>query len=122
MKNSETLIISLIRNDLINYKLVGTLNKLGLFAADYYLSLGDTIFDLMGFAGDEYSDTICELYNKEVKKVLRINIQKSDKALNKLAVKIYLMLQTTSPRSSQSSVSAEEPPQETREVRTLNAA
>lgn len=60
MKNKEKLILSLIKDDLINVKLVNGLNEAGLNADNYYLHLSDTIFKLMGFGDDEEAETIYE--------------------------------------------------------------
>ncbi|HEY9009340.1 MAG TPA: hypothetical protein VIM75_24555 [Ohtaekwangia sp.] len=51
---TEQLIISLIKDDLINHKLVSGLNRLGLNASDYHLHLSETIFRLMGI--DTYAE------------------------------------------------------------------
>ena len=61
-KNKKKLIISLIKDDLINAKLVNRLNEIGLCADDYFLHLSDTIFKLMGFEDDEETETIYERY------------------------------------------------------------
>jgi hypothetical protein len=47
--NKQELILALIRDNLINMKLISGLNALGLIADDYYLNLGDTVFKFNGF-------------------------------------------------------------------------
>ena len=69
--NKKELIISLIRDNLINLKLVSGLNHMGLIADDYYLHLGDTIF--MG--------------NSE--KISQVSISSSLDELNLLSMEIY---------------------------------
>lgn len=81
-------IISLIKDDLINYKLVSSLNDMGLDAHNYFLHLSETIFELMGF-GKDTSDDIFESYMKYLKKVKRLNIKRSHVSLDALAKKIY---------------------------------
>ena len=55
-KKKKALVIGLIKDGLINSKLVNGLNSLGLDANDYNISVGDTIFVLMGFKNDELND------------------------------------------------------------------
>ncbi len=56
--NNEELLLRLIRDSLVSTKLIAGLNSLGLIADDYTMSLGDTIFRLMGFEDGEQSDLI----------------------------------------------------------------
>lgn len=58
--NKKELILSLIQDNLINLKLIKGLNSLGLIADDYHLTLGDTVFKLMGFKSSEQSDLLFE--------------------------------------------------------------
>jgi hypothetical protein len=86
----KEIIIKLIRDHLINMKLVSGLNALGLNADDYSLYLGDTIFLLMGFEGSEYSDFIFEkvfLANSE--KVKHLNFGYDTEELDRLSKLIY---------------------------------
>jgi hypothetical protein len=86
----EEIIIRLIRDHLINMKLVSGLNALGLNADDYSLYLGDTIFLLMGFEGNEHNDLIFEkvfLGNSE--KVRHINFSYDTEELDALSKLIY---------------------------------
>lgn len=48
LKNKKWLIFSLIKDNLINRKLVNSLNDIRLTADDYRLNLSDTIFKLIG--------------------------------------------------------------------------
>jgi hypothetical protein len=86
----KELVISLIRDNLINLKLVSGLNHLGLIADDYYLHLGDTIFKLMGFEANEQSDLIFEtVFMGNSEKVAQIAISVSMDELNLLSMAIY---------------------------------
>jgi hypothetical protein len=86
----EKIIIRLIRDHLINKKLVSGLNALGLNADDYSLYLGDTIFLLMGLEKNEHADLIFEkvfLTNSE--KIRHVNFAYDPKGLDALSKLIY---------------------------------
>ena len=85
----EKLIISLIKDDLINYKLVHSLNDLGLNAYTYFLHLSESIFELMGFDESKRSDALFERYTKRLSAVKAINLAAQNNALEKLAKEIY---------------------------------
>ena len=88
--NKKELIISLIRDNLINLKLVSGLNHLGLIADDYYLHLGDTIFKLMGFEASEQSDLIFEtVFMGNSENISQVSISSSLDELNLLSMEIY---------------------------------
>lgn len=87
---SKQLIISLIRDSLINTKLVSGLNFLGLHADNYTLYLGDTIFELMDFPSSEQSDWIFEnVYMGNAEKVRSIDFSLSTDELDRLSNEIY---------------------------------
>lgn len=86
----EKIIIRLIRDHLINMKLISGLNKLGLNADDYNLYLGDTIFMLLDLETSEQSDMIFEkvfLGNSE--KIIEIDFSSNTEDLDKLSEMIY---------------------------------
>src|SRR5688572_28025957 len=88
--DKKELIISLIRDNLINLKLISGLNHLGLIADDYCLHLGDTIFKLMGFENSEQSDLLFEtVFMGNSEKVNQIVISESLDELNLLSIEIY---------------------------------
>jgi hypothetical protein len=90
MENNKELILSLIRDSLINMKLISGLNFLGLNANDYNLYLGNTIFLLMGFENDERSDLIFEsVYLANAEKVKSIDFSLSTNELDLLSIEIY---------------------------------
>lgn len=103
-KNQKNLLLSLIKDDLINYKLVSALNALGLHATDYFLHLSDIIFDLAGFKNDAYSDEVYELYLQKIKTVQGIAINTSTKQLDALALDIYLLLDGKRPKAARLNV------------------
>ena len=88
--NNKELIISLIRDNLINTKLILGLSKLGLIANDYSLHLGDTIFELMGFEANEQNDFLFErVFLANSKKVINIDFSQSKDELTLLSMEIY---------------------------------
>jgi hypothetical protein len=87
--NRKKLIISLIKDDMINTKLVLGLNASDLFADGYFLHLSQTIFELMGFKDDEYGEQVYEFYMKAIRKTGKVNINQSHQPLDKKAKKIY---------------------------------
>jgi hypothetical protein len=89
--NIEKLILSLIKDDLINIKLIGSLQKIGLYSDCYYLHLSTTVFELMGFEDNE-SDKMYDKYIELSEKATDIDITASNKAMEKLADEIYTEL------------------------------
>lgn len=90
IQDNSSLIIKLIRDCLINWKLVNGLNALGLIADDYHLYLGDTIFELMGFKGCKESDLIYEnVFLASCEKVRYISFAGTREELDKLSEEIY---------------------------------
>ncbi len=90
------LIISLVKDDLVNSKLVNSLSAAGLNASDYHLHLSDTILQLMGFSNDPYRDEVFALYLQLSKKVQHINIAESSTALAELSMEIYYLIKVMS--------------------------
>nr|WP_294859002.1 hypothetical protein [uncultured Fluviicola sp.] len=88
-KKEKELILSLIKDDLVNNKLLLGLDALGLRPADYYLHISDTIFSLMGFPESTDSDRVFELYLELTQKAKFLNISESQNQLNELAQEIY---------------------------------
>ncbi len=88
MKNKQ-LILSLIKDDLINSKLVYGLIDVGLNAENYFLCLGETIFKLMGFEYNEAREIVFEQYIELSKKAVLIDITESHQPLDDLVLEIY---------------------------------
>jgi hypothetical protein len=91
MKKRE-LVISLIRDDLINSKLVYGLGDMGLNADEYLLHLSDTVFKLMGL---DTTDQLTEHYLELTQPIKDIDIFDRIGTLEHLATDIYhkLLLQ-----------------------------
>ena len=91
--NKKQLILSLIKDDLTNLKLVYSLNALGLAADHYTLHTGSTIINLMhinatGLQWEHVHDGYLEL----TRKVTHIDIQETPFLLDALAEEIYVYL------------------------------
>jgi hypothetical protein len=93
--NKEKLILSLIKDDLINIKLISSLQKIGLYSDCYYLHLSTTIFELMGFEDNEEADKMYERYVKLTEKVMDNDITESNKPIEELAKEIYKALRNS---------------------------
>lgn len=91
-QREKELLIRLIKDDLVNYKLVSALNDLGLNAGGYFLDLSDTIFNLMHFPNNKKGDSVYEHYLKLTQQVKHINIINSPDQLQQLAHQIYAEL------------------------------
>jgi hypothetical protein len=90
---SSTVIISLIRDSLVNYKLTTGLNALGLNADDYHVYLPDTIFKLMELENIEEGDLVFEkVFLANAQKVKQIQFPASSEELNELSEGIYEQL------------------------------
>lgn len=89
---NKKLILSLIKDDLINTKLVNGLDALGLNAQDYLLHLSDTVFKLMGIKDDKEGEKLFEHYLDLKNNVRFIDGAKSHEVFDDLALAIYVDL------------------------------
>ena len=87
--NSQKLILSLIKDDLINIKLISSLQSIGLYSDRYHLHLSSTIFELMGFENNKMTDEIYDRYIELTDQVVSIDILDSDKGVEKLSLENY---------------------------------
>ena len=86
----KELVLDLITDDLINTKLVYSLNDLGLQANDYTLHISTTIMNLMRIKTTSLRwENIHDEYLQMTSRVLKIDIQESPRMLNALAKEIY---------------------------------
>lgn len=88
-KSNKNLILSLIKDDLINSKLVNGLNELGLDASKYFINSSDTVFILMGFKNHEFEEEIFQYYLELTAKAKDIDISESNEPLDELCLEIY---------------------------------
>jgi hypothetical protein len=90
---TPSLIVSLIRDSLVNYKLTAGLNALGLNADDYHVFLPDTIFKLMELEKLEESDLVFEkVFLANAEKIKHIQFPASAEELDALSENIYEQL------------------------------
>jgi hypothetical protein len=89
-QHTSELILSLIKDNLINNKLISGLNTLGLSAGDYHLHLSETILNLIGL--DTENDAIHDLYfnlTQQSETLDLTDITNREKQLTRLATEIY---------------------------------
>lgn len=104
----HNLILSLIKDDLTNYRLITGLNALGLEAGRYYSNIGSAVFTLMGFGKAAHNDDLHDLYFQYLHKARKIDVSQNPKALDKLAHQIIHKLKQKIPSQQQNS---RQPPQ-----------
>lgn len=88
----QALILSLIKDDLINCKLVHALKDIGLNADDYLLNLSSNIFNLMGFEDTPQNEANYKYYLDLSQRVKYIDISKARERFDELALEIYTEL------------------------------
>lgn len=86
---TKPLILSLIKDDLINSKLVNGLNELGLDASKYFIHSSNTAFKLMEFQNHPFEEELFEHYLVLSAKVKDLDISESHAALDALSLEIY---------------------------------
>ncbi len=92
----KKLIITLIKDDLINTKLINGLNEIGIEANHFHLYLSEIIFSLMGIVDEEIYESKFELYVDLTKKVKDIDIKSSNIHIEELANEIFEKLTSIS--------------------------
>lgn len=86
----KEVIIRLIKDHLVNTRLINGLNNLGLCPDDYYLHLSDTIFKMIGISDGK--DELFEAYLNWCSRISQTEVLKDQKLLEKYANEIYLVL------------------------------
>lgn len=86
---NKTIIIDLIKQDLVNWKMINSLQKMQVRADDYQLDIGSIIFEIMDLDGRENVDEIFEKYVEMSKPMLKLTIGQSNRKIDLLASKIY---------------------------------
>ena len=93
LNNRKDLIIALIKDDLINTKLVDSLNALGMQADHYRLNASITVMKLMCIkATPQHWEQIFHEYIDRTRKVLQMDTDEFPQLVNALAVEIYEFL------------------------------
>lgn len=91
--SEKDLLMPLLRDHLVSYRLIEGLSNIGLDTLDYSLSLGDTIFAMMGFGSSAEDEKLFEKFLNWSEKVLVIEFTiTEDKQLNDLCQDIYRKL------------------------------
>ena len=90
--DTKELIISLIKDDLVNSKLLSGLIDIGLDPGNYFLHLSETIFKLVGFEDNMVTDDIFAYYLRLVESVKHADVSGYPEQLDKLANEIYVEL------------------------------
>ncbi len=86
---NKIIIINLIKQDLINWKMINSLQKMQVRADDYQLNIDSVIFEIMDLDNRENVDEIFEKYVEMSKPMLKLTIGQSNRKIDALAVKIY---------------------------------
>jgi hypothetical protein len=84
----QKLILFLIADDLLNFKLVRGLEKLDLNSHRYFMKIDVVIFELLGF-NEKQDHEHFTYYLKRRREVSEITLQPDRSALNALALDIY---------------------------------
>ncbi|MNU76015.1 hypothetical protein D3C71_655580 [compost metagenome] len=90
---NETIIINLIKQDLINWKMIHSLQKVQVRADDYQLDIGSIIFEIMDLENRKDVDEIFEKYVEMSKPILKLSVSQSNRKIDVLASKIYNYLE-----------------------------
>lgn len=90
------LILSLIKDGLVNLRLVYGLQTLGIQADGYMLHLSNSVFELMGYdPADRRTDAIHDHYIRLSQKIAHIDIFEAPELLEDLAREIFVYLRTS---------------------------
>lgn len=93
--SKKDLLITLLRDHLVNYRLVQGLSNIGLDPLHYNLNLGETIFMLMGFGNSAEEEKLYEEFLNWSEKALTIEFTINEyEPLNELCLNIYRKLKT----------------------------
>ena len=88
--DQKELIITLIKDHLVNTRLIQGLQSLGFYSDSYHLHLSDLIFKLIGI-GDEQEE-LFEVYLNWCTKISQTEVFKDAKLLEHYAEEIYAVL------------------------------
>lgn len=91
--NRDT-ITNLIKQDLLNWKMISSLQKMQIHATHYQLDIGSIIFEMMDLNNRKNVDELFEKYIEMSKPVLKLTADQSNRKIDLLASKIYDYLET----------------------------
>lgn len=95
---NKVLVINLIKQDLINWKMISLLQKIQIQADDYQLDIGSIIFEIMKLNNRKDVDELFEKYVEMSKPILKLTANQSNRKIDLLASKIYEYLEQVSQR------------------------
>lgn len=94
--DQKNLILHLIKDDLVNTKLIRGFNHLGIDAEDYHIRASEVVFKLMGFDDSPRTELIREQYHELSKATEYIEVVADRKLFQNLALEIYNYLNAVS--------------------------
>lgn len=86
---NRLIVTNLIKQDLINWKMINLLQKTQIHADAYQLDIGSIIFEIMDLDNRENVDEIFEKYVEMSKPMLKLIVGQSNRKIDMLASKIY---------------------------------
>ncbi|MGV3611698.1 MAG: hypothetical protein ACO1N0_12150 [Fluviicola sp.] len=86
---NRAIVTNLIKQDLINWKMINLLQNMQIYADDYQLDIGSIIFEIMDLNNLENVDEIFEKYVEMSKPILKARANQSNNKIDMLTAKIY---------------------------------
>lgn len=97
--NTKNLILSLIKDDLINATLIGSLNDIGIDASNYSIHARDTVLKLMGFEEGVETEVVRDFYTDLIRlETNYVDHETQRKAFKQLAFDIFTYLNDVCPQ------------------------
>lgn len=87
----EEIIIRLIKDHLVNTRLINGLYNLGVYADDYQLHLSDTIFKMIGIPDE--NEELYLVYLDWCSRISQTEVLRDQKLLDEYAREIYVVFQ-----------------------------
>lgn len=89
MEHSKELILSLLRADLKNSKLLYGLEKVGFTADDFYTDLDRQVLELMGFGREQRSDELYQHYHQTIERLVEVPLPVFFENLKTMTLELY---------------------------------
>lgn len=93
---NRVIVTNLIKQDLINWKMINLLQNMQVRADDYQLDIGSIIFEIMDLDDRKDVDELFEKYLEMSRPVLKLIVSQSNRKIDTLASKIYDYLEQCS--------------------------
>lgn len=81
-------ILTLIESDILNFKLVITLNNIGVDASNYSTDISKVVFKLMGITKEQRTEELYRKYFDLIKQVEYLDLRNENEK-SRLSLKIY---------------------------------